>query len=146
VPVQSSPRGPRSTWQRRAVLRALADAPGFVSARALHTRLHAQGQRVGVATVYRTLRAFAHHGHVAITQDGTGRHLYRLQGEHGRFLVCRRCGHAVNVNAAVVEQWATATAKHFEFSDIQTVIELTGVCRSCPPAHGPALNASQCSS
>jgi Fe2+ or Zn2+ uptake regulation protein len=50
------------TRQREAILRALSDHPGFVSAQTLHIRLCTDGGRIGLSTVYRNLRALARAG------------------------------------------------------------------------------------
>jgi Fe2+ or Zn2+ uptake regulation protein len=47
----------RQTRQRRAVLRCLAAHPGFVTAQTLRTRLLAEEEKIGLASVHRTLRA-----------------------------------------------------------------------------------------
>ncbi|MGW0820317.1 transcriptional repressor [Streptomyces sp. NPDC002845] len=49
--------GGRTTRQRRAVLRALADCQDFVSAQELHALLVADAHAIGLTTVYRALRA-----------------------------------------------------------------------------------------
>ena len=52
----------RPTRQRAAVEALLVNIGDFMSAQDLHARLRAQGQGVGLATVYRTLQAMAAEG------------------------------------------------------------------------------------
>jgi Fur family transcriptional regulator, ferric uptake regulator len=121
------------TRQRRAILRALAKAPGFVSARTLHARLRQAGHPVALTTVYRALNAYAETGRVATTHNPGGEQLFHLatDPQHSHYLVCRTCGDSVPVDADTVEHWAAATATEHEFTDVHPVIELTGRCPAC---------------
>ena len=62
----------RPTRQRAAVEALLVDIDDFLSAQALHARLRAQGEAVGLATVYRTLQAMAADGDVDMMRTGDG--------------------------------------------------------------------------
>jgi len=48
----------RNTRQRSAVSAVLNDVEGFNSAQDLHALLRERGERVGLTTVYRTLRGW----------------------------------------------------------------------------------------
>ena len=54
--------GLRVTKQRVRVLEELAREPHDVTAQELHRRLRDDGERIGLATVYRTRRAFVEAG------------------------------------------------------------------------------------
>jgi Fur family ferric uptake transcriptional regulator len=129
--------GQRSTRQRRAVLGALAARPDFTSAQALHRRLRAQGHRIGLTTVYRTLHALTDAGLVDTARDDTGRRHYRARptAEHQHYLRCRECGFNIPVASPAVERWAHTTARDLGFSQVEHVVELTGVCAPCQTPH-----------
>ncbi|QKV97983.1 transcriptional repressor [Streptomyces sp. NA02950] len=133
----------RSTWQRSAVLRALDDHPDFVSARALHAALAADGTTVGLTTVYRTLRKLEHAGKVDVVRDRTGERLYRPRPDdgHRHYVVCRGCGLSLAVEADPVERWADDVAVATGFAEVEHTVELTGICDRCRPA--PDRDASQ---
>jgi Fur family ferric uptake transcriptional regulator len=124
------------TRQRRAVLDALTQAPGFVSAQALHAHMHLIGETIALTTVYRTLHFFADAGHIDTTYDTTGQQLFRLGPTPGRghYLVCRGCGHSVPIDAGTARDWAATTAADHGFTDIDPVIELVGLCPACTTA------------
>jgi Fe2+ or Zn2+ uptake regulation protein len=85
--------GRRDTRQRRAVREHLADSDSFVSAQRLSDDLRAGGDKVGLATIYRTLQVMAEAGEVDAVRTGDGETLYRRCGtSHHRHLVCRNCG------------------------------------------------------
>jgi Fur family ferric uptake transcriptional regulator len=122
-----------ATRQRRAVLHALAESEGFVSAQQLHARMLLDGQRVGLNTIYRALNAFADTGWVDVVRHPAGEQLFRLRPgpRHEHYLLCRRCGHSVAVTSELVEQWAETVGQQHGFSDVHHVIELTGICPDC---------------
>ncbi|MFJ6216867.1 Fur family transcriptional regulator [Streptomyces sp. NPDC092296] len=123
----------RRTAQREQVLRALAGYGGFVSAQALHARLLAQGLRVGLSTVYRTLAALIEAGRVDLVREGSGERLfrYRAREEHQHYLLCRDCGTSQPVDAALVEAWAERISLTTGFSRVEHTVELVGTCADC---------------
>lgn len=122
----------RTTRQRTSVVGALDSVDGFVSARELHTMLADRGDRVGIATVYRTLAALAGAGEVDVLLREDGESVYRrCSGEHHHHLVCRECGATVEVTGPTVEAWASAEAARHGFTDVRHTIEITGVCAGC---------------
>ncbi|MET9122265.1 Fur family transcriptional regulator [Streptomyces sp. NPDC004528] len=127
------PRPWRATRQRAAVLRSLRDAADFTSARELHEALTAGGTRVGLTTVYRTLRMLEREGRVDIVRDRTGERLYRPRPTdgHRHYLVCRRCGLSLAVAAEAVERWADDVATDTHFSAVEHTVELSGICEQC---------------
>jgi Fur family ferric uptake transcriptional regulator len=123
----------RMTRQRLAVLDALADTSGFISARALHAKLEAQGQAVSLATVYRQLNALAQTDQVDMVAPAGAEATYRAchRFDHHHHVVCRTCGAAVEVAADDVEAWAAAVARQAGFSQVRHTVEITGVCPAC---------------
>lgn len=126
-------RAHQETRQQRAVLHALTQAPGFLSAQALHAHMHLAGETIALTTVYRALRILADAGHIDTIHDATGQQLFHLGPAPGggRYLVCRGCGRSEPVDAGTAQDWAAATAADHGFTDIHPVIELTGLCRAC---------------
>ena len=122
----------RPTKQRTAVVAALDLSDGFMSAQDLHAHLAKHGDRVGLATVYRTLAALALAGEVDVLLREDGESVYRrCSGEHHHHLVCRDCGKTVEVTGPTVEAWANAEAARHGFVDVQHTVEITGRCSTC---------------
>lgn len=123
----------RPTRQRAAVEALLVDIDDFVSAQNLHARLRAQGQHVGLATVYRTLQAMANDGDVDMLRTADGEAVYRRcsTGDHHHHLVCRSCGRTVEVEGPAVESWADKISAENGFSDVQHTLEIVGTCSEC---------------
>jgi len=119
----------RSSSKRNAILAALEDSGEFRSAQDIHGALRGAGQKVGLATVYRTLQTLNAAGEVDVLRNDSGEATYRSCSEtHHHHLVCRVCGKAVEVKGPAVEKWAESTAKLHGYRDVSHTLELFGVC------------------
>ncbi|MGK2348021.1 Fur family transcriptional regulator [Actinomyces sp. W5033] len=125
---------PRATWQRAAVAGLLTRTPEFRSAQQIHAALEAEGTKVGLATVYRNLTAMAEAGDVDHVRNTDGEILYRAcedLGHHHHHLVCRRCGHAVEVSDPALESWVTEVSTSHGFTHMEHTAEFFGLCARC---------------
>ena len=123
----------RNTRQREAVASALAQGSGFVSAQTLHSRLRADGDTLGLATVYRTLASLVDDDAADVLTSPDGENLYRAcsSSGHHHHLICRECGRTIEIEADAVEQWAQAVASTHGFTDAHHVVDVFGVCPAC---------------
>lgn len=122
----------RTTRQRTAVASALEQVDEFRSAQQLHAQLRATEQRIGLATVYRTLQTLAEDGVVDVRRTVDGEATYRLCSTgHHHHLVCRQCGRTVEVESRLVERWATTVAATHGFVEAEHTVELSGTCAGC---------------
>jgi Fur family ferric uptake transcriptional regulator len=122
----------RPTRQRAAVEALLVNFDDFMSAQDLHARLRAQGQTVGLATVYRTLQAMAADGEVDMMRTVDGEAVYRrCSTGHHHHLVCRSCGRTVEVEGPAVENWTDRISAENGFSDVHHTLEIFGTCSAC---------------
>lgn len=126
-------RGSRMTRQKRAVAALLAETEEFSSAQDLHARLKGTGEKVGLATIYSQLRTLADTGEIDSVRGDSGETLYRRCDlvSHHHHLVCRRCGHAVELDAPEVETWARRVGGRYGFRHLDHVLEITGICDRC---------------
>ena len=123
----------RNTRQRDAVASALAQIPGFVSAQTLHGQLKAQGDTLGLATVYRNLASLVDDDRADILTSPDGENLYRActTSRHHHHLICRTCGMTVEIEADAVEQWAQSLASEHGFTGAHHVVDVFGDCAAC---------------
>lgn len=125
-------RPQRATKQRGAITAALAEVAEFKSAQELHELLRANGDTIGLTTVYRNLQAMAEAGAVDVLRTDSGESLFRSCSEaHHHHLVCRRCGATVEVANPRLEAWSAATAAEHGYTDITHTIEIFGTCPNC---------------
>lgn len=125
----------RPTRQRLAIDAALRAAADFQSAQEIHDALRQGGDKVGLATVYRTLQAMADSGQVDVRHNPAGETTYRrCSDSHHHHLVCRSCGRTVEITGSAVERWAHAIADEHGFTDVAHTVELVGLCADCSAA------------
>ena len=126
------PTALRPTRQRLAINDALRDAADFQSAQDIHDTLRQSGDKVGLATVYRTLQAMADAGEVDVRHNPAGEATYRrCSPSHHHHLVCRSCGRTVEITGSAVERWAHSVGQEHGFSDVSHTVELVGLCSEC---------------
>ena len=125
---------PRQTRQRAAVRDFFADGDEFRTAQQVHAALAAQGDKVGLATVYRTLQTMADVGELDQVRTPEGEMTYRRCSteRHHHHLICRNCGKAVEISAVAVETWAAQVASEHGFRDAGHDLEMFGLCGDCP--------------
>ncbi|WP_110208894.1 Fur family transcriptional regulator [Nocardioides daejeonensis] len=137
MPNQTAPRafsesGRRDTRQRRALREHLENGDSFLSAQQLHDELRAGGDKIGLATIYRTLQAMHAAGEIDAVRVNDSETLYRKCGpRHHHHLVCRDCGLTVELDGPSVEKWAAKAAEENRFTQVEHVVELFGLCPSC---------------
>ena len=129
---------PRATWQRAAVVDILQRTEEFRSAQQIHAALESEGTRVGLATVYRNLTAMAESGEVDQVRNAEGETLYRRchEPEHHHHIVCRSCGHTVEVSGGELEDWITSVSAAHGFTQMEHTAEFFGLCSACSAGPG----------
>ena len=123
------PTNPKAS-KRDLILGSLQQGEDFLSAQDIHAKLRADGQKVGLATVYRSLQAMQEAGQVDALRNESGEVTYRhcSSAHHHHHLVCRVCGRTVEVEGPAVEKWAAATATKHGYTDVSHTVEIFGVC------------------
>jgi Fur family ferric uptake transcriptional regulator len=56
--------------------------------------------------------------------------------DHHHHLVCRGCGHSVEISSPALESWAEAEARRHGFTSVTHTAEMYGLCSGC--SAGPA--------
>jgi Fur family ferric uptake transcriptional regulator len=129
----TAPRRP--TRQQAAVIDRLGQSEDFTSAQELHARMREAGDKVGLATVYRTLTSLAAAGEVDMIRTDEGEAVYRMCSTgHHHHLVCRDCGRTVEIEGPAVEKWADRVAAEHGFTDVSHTLEVFGTCAGCAGA------------
>ncbi|SEL71219.1 Fur family transcriptional regulator [Nonomuraea pusilla] len=121
------------TTRRDAVHDTLRQSEGFRSAQDVYAEMRNHGAKIGLTTVYRALQALADGGKVDVLRTDDGESVYRACAteSHHHHLVCRRCGHTVEVAGPAVERWAEMVGSEHGFTEITHTVEVFGTCSSC---------------
>jgi Fur family zinc uptake transcriptional regulator len=135
--------GARLTRLRRQVLELLLAADAPVTAYELLDRLRL-GRRATPAGIYRSLDFLLMHGLVH-RLDSRKAFVACIRPDHphvSQFLICRRCGTAVEVAdtriSSVVGEWSERLGFEVEAESLE-VSGSCATCRSTPAAPGPAV-------
>jgi Fur family transcriptional regulator, ferric uptake regulator len=124
--------GLSATPQRVGVLAELMHEQDDVTAQELHGRLRSRGERLGLATVYRTLSALADEGVVDALSHHPGELCYRWCGaEHHHHLVCSSCHRVVELGGCELEPWLERASAQHGFVATGHRLEVAGVCADC---------------
>lgn len=122
----------RPTRQRRAVSEVLTTITKFSSAQEVHSLLISRGEKVGLATVYRTLQALAETGAIDSLRNEDGEALYRACSTgHHHHLVCTVCNRTTEIAAPEVEIWTEKIAREKGYVISGHIIEVFGTCKNC---------------
>jgi Fur family ferric uptake transcriptional regulator len=111
----------------------LASSEGFRSAQDIFADLRSDGSKIGLTTVYRALQALSDSGEVDVLRTDDGEAVYRAceTDEHHHHLVCRTCGHTIEVEGPTVERWAEAIGAQHGFVAVTHTVEVFGTCAGC---------------
>lgn len=122
----------RQTRQRAAVRALFTNSDEFRTAQQVHGALIGLGDKVGLATVYRTLQSMVDAAELDAVRSPDGEMTYRAcSSGHHHHLICRNCGTAVEIEASAVEAWAAKVAAQYGFRDAGHELEMFGLCRDC---------------
>jgi Fur family transcriptional regulator, ferric uptake regulator len=142
-------QGIKNTQARRKVLETVLKLPGHFEAEQVLYHLRERGEKVGKATVYRTLPLLVDCGILAQVRFDARRAHYKFAlGEDPHdHMVCRRCGRIIEFASQELVQLRTRIAQRHRFHVISHRLQLSGLCWecsvSCPVATTPLPEPQQ---
>ena len=121
------------TRQRDLVAQAVLLSDEHLSVETIQRRLNDQGERVGTATIYRTLDVLVRSGLVRAHDFGEGFKRYEPmpQQAHHEHLICLRCGKVVEFQNDRLERMIPIIADEHAFQHQRHRVEVYGLCREC---------------
>jgi Fur family transcriptional regulator, ferric uptake regulator len=122
------------TTQREAIVDQFLRTQDHISIDELLARVRKRHQRVGYATVYRTLKLLVDSGLAVERQFGDGQARYEVVGDHHDHLICTKCGLILEFEDDEIEELQEKIAARLGgFAVIRHRHELYGLC---PKARG----------
>jgi Fur family ferric uptake transcriptional regulator len=122
----------RPTRQRITVVAELMRESNDVTAQELHARLGKRGERLGLATVYRTLGQLVDAGVIDALSHHQDAVCYRLCGpEHHHHFVCSNCHRVVELDDCELDPWLDRLAERHGFVATGHRLEVAGLCADC---------------
>ena len=124
--------GYRLTAARRAIVAALVESGGHITADELVSAINHTPPQVGRMTVYRTLDLLQQLGRIRPVYQGSGAAHYILMNE-GRHhhLLCSACGRMVEFDECAVSEMEAQIREHFQFEVQGHLLEIYGLCPEC---------------
>lgn len=122
------------TPQREAVADAIFSSSGHLSVEDIEVQLRGTGERIGKATIYRTVEILVRSGLVEEHDFGEGfkryEHLFGSTPVH-EHLVCINCHTVVEFQSPEVVRLQDETAREHGFTPIRHRLEIYGLCGTC---------------
>lgn len=125
--------GLKATRQRQLIARAFFATNTHISAEALYRRVSGRDPRIGLVTVYRTLKLLKEAGLAHERQFGEGRALFEHASSerHHDHMICTDCGKITEFANCKIEALQEQVARRFAFTLQYHKLELYGLCRDC---------------
>ena len=124
-------RGGRVTTARRAIITALLESTGHVTADELAATVQAAQPDVHLSTIYRCLEALEDLGVVDHVHLGHGRAVYHLTDETHQHLFCERCERVQELPIAKLRPLFAMLEQEFAFELDRRHFAIVGRCREC---------------
>lgn len=133
-------KGLRMTEQRRVIARVLSDATDHPDVETVYERASAIDKRIGLATVYRTLRLFEEANILERHDFGDGRARYEeAPEEHHDHLIDVQSGRVIEFKNDAIEALQKKVAEELGFRLVDHRLELYGVPLGTPEAADRAV-------
>lgn len=137
--------GLKATRQRELIARAFFATTTHVSAEGLYRRVGSRQPRIGLVTVYRTLKLLKDAGLAHERQFGDGRALFEHASSerHHDHIICTECGKITEFASVEIEALQEQVVRRLGFHIQYHKLELYGLCRDCSAGSGkgPGVHA-----
>ena len=122
------------TQQREAVAEVVFASRGHLSVEDIEGALKGGGERIGKATIYRTMEILVRSGLVEEHDFGEGfkryEHLFGQQPVH-EHLICTNCSRVIEFRSPQVVRLQEETAREHGFLPTRHRLEIYGICADC---------------
>jgi len=125
------------TQQREAVAEVVFTADAHLSVDEIEQQLRRRGERIGKATIYRTLDLLVRSRLVEEHDFGEGfkRYEHRLsQQPVHEHLICMECGKVIEFQSSEVQKVEARVRVEQGFIPVRHRLEIYGLCRECREA------------
>jgi Fur family transcriptional regulator, ferric uptake regulator len=125
--------GLKHTEQRDTILRTFVETREHLSVDELHRLVKKRDPKIGVTTVYRTLKLLAECGlasEVAF-HDGVARYEHQHNRRSHHHMVCTMCGSSVEFFSPEVDKIELEIGKKFRYDTTRHTFQIYGVCEEC---------------
>ena len=126
-------KGLKSTVQRDDIVDAFFKTNTHISLEELLKKVRRKNQKIGYATVYRTMKLLTECGIALERQlgDGQTRYEHIPDDSHHDHCICVRCGKIMEFENQKIEHLQKDIADKLDFTVMNHKLELYGFCSKC---------------
>src|SRR5262245_44576251 len=122
----------KKTSQRALIWRALLESKGHPSVEEIRDSLLNQGHRIGLATIYRTLKILLQSGLIRQSKlHGMTRYEPVINQPNHLHFICNACGSTVEFPSRRIESLIRRATQTNHFRERYSLYAIFGFCRSC---------------
>lgn len=122
----------KKTSQRALIWKALLDSKGHPSVEEIRDALLNQGDRIGLATIYRTIKLLLESGFVRQSKlHGMTRYEPLVNEPNHLHFICNACGTTVEFPSRKIEQLIRQVTKAKDFEERYSRYAIFGICKAC---------------
>jgi len=136
----------KKTSQRALIWGALLESKGHPSVEEIRDNLLQQGHRIGLATIYRTIKILLQSGFVRQSKlHGTTRYEPVIKQPNHLHFICNSCGSTVEFPSRKIENLIKRATEQYDFEERYSRYAIFGLCKLCfrQQQKSAGLNAQQ---
>ena len=122
----------KRTSQRALIWSALLESKGHPSVEDIRNNLMKQGHRIGLATIYRTIKILLASGFIRQSKlHGITYYEPVVKQPNHLHLVCNTCGKNIEFPSRKIETLIAHITRRYDFEERYSRYAIYGLCRSC---------------
>jgi Fur family transcriptional regulator, ferric uptake regulator len=125
--------GLKKTYQKDLILETFLNTEGHLSVEDIYSLVKKRDKKVGVVTVFRTLKSLTACGIAREITLGDGltrfEHSYHHPAHH--HIVCTKCHRAIEFVCPALDEIQNAIIQKYQFTPIQHRFQTYGICEDC---------------
>ncbi len=125
--------GLKKTYQKDLILRTFLGCEGHMSVEDVHQKVRRKDRKVGVVTVFRTLKSLAACGiaREITLGDGLTRFEHGFRHPHHHHIVCTECHKTIEFVDPELERIQDRVVAKYNFESVHPRFQIHGVCEDC---------------
>ncbi len=134
----------KKTHQKDLILDLFLQTEGHMSVDDLHALVRKRNRRIGVVTVFRTLKSLLACGIAREINlgDGVTRYEHSYLHPHHHHIVCTECGKTIEFISPELERLQDQVVRRYRFHPAQHRLEIYGKCERCSESETPNASAA----
>src|SRR5436853_4041554 len=122
----------KKTSQRALIWRALLNSKGHPSVEEIRDNLLKDGHRIGLATIYRTLKILLQSGFIRQSKiEGMARYEPLIKQPNHLHFICNTCRTTVEFPSRRIENLIRQVTDEYSFDERYSRYLIFGICKSC---------------